>query len=146
MGYIVKRHTPETQYTNEEWDFFHRAGTTLNERYGDRFPRWEDVSIYQLASRGYFAVCYLDARPVGVMIGSLVGGLFDPSVRVLRQELMYSERGFRTARLLLDDFVDFGKRRANHIIVTIAEHSRLRAANLQAMGFEPLQAMFRMEV
>lgn len=146
MGYIVKRHSPETQYGPEEWDFFYRTGRTLNERYGNRFPQWERLSIAQLAARGYFAICYLDGRPVGVMVGSLHGALFDPTTRVLRQELMYAETGFRTAKMLLDDFIDFGTRRANHIIVTIAEHSRLRAANLQAMGFEPLQAMFRMEV
>ena len=125
--------------------FLVRVGKTANEIYGDKF-QWNSFYINHYIYHHRVVVCFRDWIPVGVMLSRLFPSIFDRNKVILYQDLLFAEKGTRAAKLLFDDFLDFGKSNANHIITMIAEKTNISDRSLRKKGFKKLETQYRLEV
>lgn len=121
------------------------AGKRAAEMY-DGVLDWRKFKIDRYIRNHRVMVCYRDDRPVGVMLSRLYRTLLDPEKTVLFQDFLFAEPGTRAAKLLLDEFVDFGKTHANHVISTIGLKTNIKRSSLEKLGFLKLEERYRMEV
>lgn len=142
--YTIERLTPST-ITTEIAKFFEFAGNTVNEMYGKKYAWRNKVAVLDLAKNHYLAICRRDGVLVGLMVGKLYGSIWDCDIKVLRQELLFSLPKTRASKLLLDDFIDFGKSRADHIYTAIGTETNIKGRSLERLGFTKLEEFYRME-
>lgn len=141
VRYTILEKTQE-ELTTHDLVFMGRSFYELSERIGHKF-NWQNFHL----PVGYrLTFCYRDDAPVGYMIARLSGSVFDSTLKVLRQDLLYAKPGTRAARILLNDFIDFGKRNANHVITNIAETTNIKPRSLEKLGFKKLETLYRMEI
>lgn len=91
-------------------------------------------------------VCRRGGKPVGIMMARLEASVIEPDKSVLFQDLLFAEPGTRAAKILLDDFIDFGRRNANYIVTCIGSATNIKERSLQKLGFEKLETLYRIEV
>lgn len=120
------------------------VGKHLTALWGNRFD-WRNFPIAQYADENRMIVCRRDGIPVGVMLSRLGESPFDPTVKILRQDLLFAEPGTRAAKLLLDEFIDFGRSHANHVVTMIAKNTRIKRRSLKRLGFVESELTFRLE-
>jgi len=126
--------------------FIVNAIENSGELYDDHF-NFKNFDIGTYIKRGLFWVCYKNDAVQGVMLGRIYKALFDPKVKILKQELLYVKSpGHRAAYLLLKEFIDFGKSNANDIITMIGEKTNIKGKSLERLGFKKLEVIYRMEV
>lgn len=115
--------------------------------YGDKFD-WKNFSLKSYAERGgIFWIARLDGEPVGFLMASLGRSIFDPNVTILFQDSLYvSCKGTRAAHMLLNEFIDFGKQNANHIITCLTPYTNIKRRSVERLGFSKLEELYRMEI
>lgn len=114
--------------------------------YGNRY-NWKNFNLYEYAKQHRVVVSRNhDGELVGVMLSRLGFSIFDPSIKVLRQDLLYARPQTRAAHYLIQEFIDFGERNANHIITTINRKTNIKGSTLEKKGFQALEVLYRMEV
>ena len=128
-----------------EMEFIAAVGRHLAKRYKVGFQP-DKFNLVLYADRGRITIAY-DAkdRPTGLMLSRLYYSTFDGTTRVLMQDLLYARPGSRAAKALLDDFIDFGRHNADHILTAIGEHTCIKPSSLAGMGFKELETIYRME-
>lgn len=108
---------------------------------------WRKFKVLKYIALARLSVCRRDGKIVGMMLARLCSSLFDDSKKILMQDLLVTEPGaWRAAKLLLDDFIDFGKGNANHIITMIAGPTNIKPRSLKKLGFHKLETHYRMEI
>lgn len=100
---------------------------------------------YVTESTTRVVVCEADGRLVGFMFCFLGESLFDSRVKILQQDLLYT-KSKRATYLLLKDFIDFGKRNANHVVTMIGPDTNIKGESLEKLGFKHIESMYRMEI
>lgn len=125
--------------------FFIEVAKKVADMYGNKYD-WRNFPIYDYANNHRVVICKRDEELVGVMLSRLGFSIFDPSVKNLRQDLLYARPGTRAAHYLIQEFIDFGERNANHIITTINQKTNIKGSTLEKAGFEKLEVLYRMEV
>lgn len=125
-------------------DFFQECAQEVSKLYGDHFLWWHfPVVTYSKEAR--LMICYKNGKPVGVMLYQIFPSVFDPSTLVCKQDLLYVKKGNpRATKLLLDEFIDFGKANANHVITMIAEKTNIKPRSLEKLGFKKLEVLYRL--
>jgi hypothetical protein len=141
VTYTIEEITTQTQL-NRVAAFICESSELISEKYNTTWT-WERF-LFEYNHR--LTVCFRDGEPVGFMLARLSESTFDHSTKLLIQELLYAKPGTRAVKLLMDDFIDFGRRRANHIITMIAEHTNIKARSLEKLGFKKLETLYRIEV
>lgn len=141
MGYTI-REIKSAVELSEYSHFCLNAAFELKKQYDSKFN-----PIDFTFSKGHrLTICFKDGSPVGFMLARLSVSIFDPNVKILLQDLLYAKSGSRAAKLLLDDFIDFGKRNANHIITMIAENTNIKERSFERLGFKKIETLYRLEV
>jgi len=144
-AYTVECLTLEQILSGTLREFLAESADDLSARYGRTFD-WRNFRIRRyLRQGGRIAICYRDGKPVGLMAARLFESVFDPEVRILMQDTLYAKSGTRAAKLLLDEFIDFGRAHANHVLTTIASATNIRPRSLEKLGFEKLEETYRLE-
>jgi hypothetical protein len=144
--YRVEKVTLQMLLDDDElWAFYLEHGEKVAKLHGDTFD-WAKFDVFRFARDHRMMVCRRRGKPVGVMLSMLLVSEFDPEVTILRQKLLYALPGTRAAKLLMDDFIDFGRSRANHIITTVSEHTNIKPQSLEKRGFKKLEVLYRLEV
>lgn len=144
MGtYTVKR--LEGRHINKlNSRFIFDCAEKVNLAYGNKFD-WQDFPLRRFADQHYLIMCYRGFRPVGFLMATLYPSFFDPKVKILYQNLLYSLPNTRSSLLLLKEFIDFGKTNANHTISVIGQNSNIKPRSLERLGFTKLEEVYRME-
>ena len=99
-----------------------------------------------LVPSGRITMCFRDGKPVGLMWAHLMLSVFDPGVRFYRQQLLYGEKGTRAAYLLMEEFIDYGRKHADHIITMIGANTNIKCQSLEKRGFRKLEELYICEV
>lgn len=142
MDYTIKQ---ITEIDKKHLEFFIEVAQNVAAMYGNKY-NWKNFPLYEYAKRHRIIVCSRGDELVGVMLSRLGFSIFDPSVKNLRQDLLYARPGTRAAHYLIQEFIDFGERNANHIITTINKKTNIKGSTLEKAGFEKLEVLYRMEV
>lgn len=143
VEYRVRRLKPGD--LNEKiFQFIFEGASWANDVYGKKFD-FQRALILVVARDHYLGLCERDGVPVGFLGATLCRSIFDPNVRILRQDLLYAVPKTRASYYLLRDFIDFGKGTANHIITTIGDKTNIKPRSLERLGFHKLEELYRME-
>ncbi len=144
--YRIERITRLEQCDQVFAEFFIRSADHVAFMFGCKF-NWRNFDFLRYAAGGAVWVCFKDEKPVGAMLARLYGSVFDPSVKILMQDLCYvSEPGGRAAHLLMTQFIDFGKSNANHILTMVAPQTNIKGRSLEKLGFQKIEELYRLEV
>jgi len=125
-------------------DFLSESGVQINYLYGNLY-QWGYFPVDAIVSDHVFLVCYRKHRKVGMLIATFSPSMFDPTIKVLQQRILYAEPGTFAAYHLLREFIDIGKRRADHVITMIGGATRIKPRTLLALGFKELETLYRLE-
>lgn len=90
-----------------------------------------------------------EAGRLGLIAGLVVPHVFNPKIQVLQEILWWvSEeyRGSRAGLLLLNEFVDWGKRNVDWIMFTLEKHSPVSDRPLIKRGFRSMETAYLLEV
>lgn len=146
--------TTSTRYTIEQIktidqlerdpEFILEVGEFCNELYGGLYD-WKQMKASALL-QSRFMICYRDNAPVGLMVSRLSKSFFDPEIKVLKQILLYGRPGTRAAYLLMQDFIDFGRANADHILTMIGSETNVKRQSLEKLGFQKVEELYRIEV
>lgn len=127
-------------------EYLWQVGVAETELYQAKY-NWESFDFaWYLSTGGHMRICLRNGEPVGLMMYRVSEPIFDDRLRVLKQDLLYCQSGTKAAKLLLDEFIDFGKTYADHIITVIGEKTNIKAKSLEKLGFSKLETLYRMEV
>lgn len=144
MNYTVKLITIEN-FTVEEYHFIIKAADALSIRH-DQFHHWRTFDLEKYIEKARLTVCLRDRKVLGFMASRVTKSIFDNSVTILSQDLLYGCPGTRAAYYLMQDFVDFGRRNVKHIITMIGRKTNIKRQSLEKLGFKKLQEVYRLEV
>lgn len=142
-SYKIKR--LDASITEQEFLDFMEMGRAANAVTGDRY-NWDEFPLGHYLRHHYVALCYFNGVVSGIMVGQLMPAAFDNSIKILKQLVLRSVTGQKTAYLLLKDFIDFGKNNANDIITNINSKTNIKESSLAKLGFKPLEMQYRLEV
>ena len=131
--------------TDDLLSFLLKVGACLSFDY-DRFHGWTNFNVEDYAKKHRLMICYRDQKPVGICMSKIISNTFDSGVKILYQDLLYSEPGSRAAYLLMRDFIDFGKSNAKYIVTMIAAHTNIKKRSLERLGFKALEEQYIIEV
>jgi hypothetical protein len=143
--YTIEQFVGEKSFPSGLIEFFQEAAKQVAKMYSDSFD-WRNFTLMKYAQSARLMVCYKDDKPVGVMLYQTFPSVFDPETIVCKQDLLYVKKGNpRATKLLLDEFIDFGKANANHVITMIAEKTNIKPRSLEKLGFKKLEVLYRLE-
>jgi hypothetical protein len=144
-GYTIKKLNDADDVDKSLLLFLETEAEKIANLYDNKF-NWRHFDLLTYMRENLVIVCFKDDRPVGVLLARLLGSIFDPTVRILFQDLLYSkEQCGRAAYLLLMEFIDFGSKHANHIITCKALNTNIKGKSLERLGFVKLEELYRME-
>lgn len=127
------------------FNYLAKAAANVGKIFGDvldpvNFPLVHYVQNYRMV------VCKRDGVPIGVHLSRLYPSILDPKTKILYQDLLYAEPGTRAAKLLMEDFLTFGRANANHIITCISPRTNIKRQSLEKLGFSKMEELYRMEI
>jgi hypothetical protein len=143
MDYITK-HIQTKDLTDEIRGFIVDASFELGNRYGNKF-NWTSFDLDRFAEYGLLLLCYKDGVPTGFMMATLFTSFFDDETKILMQQVLYAKPNTRACHYLMQHFIDFGKRYANHTITMIGSETNIKARSLERLGFTKLEELYRLE-
>lgn len=141
MAYTIE-HVMSIDIDEALIEYIKSAGSKLNLMYGTNYKVLENFDLYRFADTNYLWVCKRDGQYVGFLAASRMVSFFDRDVVQLVQQLLYAEPGTRASLLLLREFVDFGKRHADHVISVIGNKTNIKKRSLERLGFKELETVF----
>jgi hypothetical protein len=144
MVYTTK-HIHKGNITDELIGYFRSVGKRDNEIHGNKY-KWELFHLGEYMDKGRMVVCFRDDTPVGVMLYRLYDSIFDGRTKILMQDLLWAEKGSRAAKHLMDEFIDFGKANADHLITMVTPFSNVSPRSLERLGFKYMETQYRLEV
>jgi len=119
--------------------FFHLKKTNPEFKTPERFNFFGYIETHRAR------ICLRNGEPVGLLLCQIYPSTFDPTLKILYQDLLYGKPGTKAAKLLLDDFIAFGKANAQHILTMIAKGTNIKGRSLERLGFTKLEELYRME-
>lgn len=143
MAYTVKR-IRISDMTATLLRFIADACDDMNKRYGNRYD-WTKIPIKYYIKNYYCFVAYRDKVPVGFLLATVAPSMFDVTVTLAEQRVLYSKTPRATVELLRY-FIDFGKASSKHIVTCIGEHTNIKPASLKKLGFTKIEEIYRLEV
>lgn len=120
----------------------------LHQKYSEFGFNWKEFPFKKFADhdRGLFLMCFENGKPVGMMMASYSTAFFDSSIKTLTQQTLYSKPGSRASKLLLETFIDIGRKSADRIFTCIGKQTNIKPSSLERMGFVEMDTLYRMEI
>lgn len=128
--------------------FFVIEAQKLSESVDGRFNGGKAFDFLSYARGSYLLVIYRNNEPVGVSLSRLYPSIFDERTRILKQDLIYVKpNSGRAAYLLMQQFIAFGKKNADHIL-TSKQYvgTNMKPRSLEKLGFKEVETLYRLEV
>lgn len=144
VAYTIKKLSSK-DITYDIGHFIYEAAVKVNYRYGSLYPNSTKFPIQKFADKGILFVCFRNDEPVGFLGATLNHSFFDPEVKILFQQLLYSSPGTRASYYLLKEFIDFGRTHANHVVTMIGTETNIKSRSLERFGFRKIEEFYRME-
>jgi len=127
-------------------DFLEETAQYTNKFYGDKY-NVSKFPYFKYAQHHLMWVCFDGVKPVGIMLAQAFGSVFDSNVKIIKQDLLYSKRpNTRVAYLLMQEFIDFGKRHVNYIITSIGSKTNIKPKSLERLGFVKTEEIYTLKV
>lgn len=101
---------------------------------------------YMMRPGNHVWICRKGKELVGFLAASISLSNFDGTTRLLYQDILFAEEGTFAAKYLLDSFIDFGKKNADHILTVIGTGTNIKERSLERLGFQKLETVYRIEV
>ncbi len=147
----VSRHTIKRISSIDDIDceiahFFMERADALSKMTGSKF-NWKNFDFLNYARHGLFLIALKDNAPVGGLLARLYESVFDYETKILFCDVMHVEPGnSRATYMLIQEFIDFGKANANHILTATHEKTNIKRRSLERLGFKKLEELYRLEV
>lgn len=126
-----------------EW--LREHGPKLNEMFGNQYDLRNFSLPLFLAKGGRLTLCRYGDEVCGIMLMSLGSPVWDYKKKILRQEVLYTTRP-KATYLLFNEFIDFGRMRADDIFTCISPLTNIKASNIEKLGFEKLETIYQLKV
>lgn len=121
-------------------EFVYEIGPALGDSYGFEFS---DFDFYNYASRNLFWVCRRKGKPVGVLLARFYPSVWDEKSKVLWQDSIFCKKSSgKAAYLLLNEFIDFGRKHANLVFTCKAKHTNVKEKSFQRLGFYKSEELY----
>lgn len=148
MARFEVRRITDKELTPELGNWLVSQAYDINAMYGFKHSGWvaQEWMKYFSNPSHVFIFCFENGKPRGFIWGHLGSSMFDSSLIVLKQILLYSRPNSRATKYLLDSFVDFGRQNAKHIITTVGMQTNIKASSLKLKGFRLLEVDMILEV
>lgn len=143
--YTVRKITGHYDIDNDMLYFFYKCAESHSENLGLKYDI-DNFSLEDYARLNQVWFCFKDGKPVGFMLAVMGPASLDSNYIVLRQTFLYALPGTRGASYLLKEFVDFGKRHANDVLITVGKYTNLKPRSLQRLGFGEWETIYKLEV
>lgn len=142
MAYIVKKMTPEISpdvlaYIRDRLQYLNKLNSFKYDV--DKMP------LGYLINKHVVLVCFKNEQPVGFMIAMLNNSVFDITIKNLTQLVLYSDKP-KATHMLVMEFIDFGKRNANYVAMSIGKFTNIKESSLVKLGFTKGDSEYLMEV
>lgn len=120
----------------------------LNDKYPEFRFNWKEFPFKKFADheRGLFLVCFENGKPVGMLMANYSTAFFDSSIKTLTSQTLYSKPGSRASKLLLETFIDIGRKSADRIFTCIGKQTNIKPESLERLGFAEMETLYRMEI
>lgn len=142
--YTIKKVT-QRNLTDIDLDFIRKSADYLVKKLGRKY-QWENFEILRFIREDHLWMCYRKEEPIGFLAATLYQNFFDSETLTLKQNLMFSLSNTKGAYLLFNEFVDFGKAHANHIVTAIGRETNIKPSSLEKLGFTKLEELYRLEI
>lgn len=149
VSFTIEELTYDSDPQPDVIDFLRRTAAAYEKtHHAEVFdPNNFSIARYLARAGGHMFLARRDGRPVGVMFARLLTSVFDSNLLILFQDLLYVESGnSRATKMLMQYFIDFGKKNANHLITMITEGTNIKPRSLERLGFSELETLYRMRV
>lgn len=116
------------------------------------FPKDENYVahyISQIIAEQVLIIAELNGEPVGLIGGFYGPHFFNPDLNILTELfwwVMPEHRGTPAAQLLLESFVEKGRATADQVVFALGTATPVKGDKITALGFEPVEQMYLMEV
>lgn len=125
--------------------FLFKERKNLNEITNNKFDM-NYAAIEQMLQKGVVFVCRKKGLITGFHTSWLTSSPLDVRVKLLHQQVFYVKpNSGKSAYLLFQKFIDFGRSHADHIITMIGKHTNVKSSTLKRWGFEEVETLYRME-
>jgi hypothetical protein len=145
-GYTIRVLRERRDFADKELRFIAGMAKHLSTIYKECQDTWTNFRLYKYAEAHRVTCCYYNGEPVGALLARLSPSVFDGVTMILYQDILYARPASRASKLLLEDFIDFGKRRAKYIVTMVGQQTRIKGKNLEKLGFEKIEEIYRIEV
>lgn len=146
MNYTIERLRKFEDFDKEMVEFLLSEGVALSKITGQKF-NWRNFNALDYARNAIFWVARRDGAPVGMLLARLYGSVFDNQTKILFQDLLYVKPGNRKAAFLLfQQYIDFGKLNANHILTAAHDGTNIKARSFARLGFKKMEVVYRLEI
>lgn len=125
------------------WD----ASEELDKLYPEFKFQWKKYPWRRFCDdpRGMLLVCFENGRPIGFLMASYGAAFFDMNIRTLTQQTLYCKPGSRASKLLMETFIDIGRKTADRIFTCIGKKTNIKPASLERLGFMEMETLYRLE-
>ena len=130
--------------TARELEFFQKGAKEISEMHEMKIP-WQNFPLQQYMEQARIMVYEQNGELKGFMLSRLTSSIFNSNVILLVQDLLYTRPGTRASYYLMQDFIDFGKANADHLISMVGKKTNIKGKNLERLGFSELEVIYRME-
>lgn len=144
--YTIKKITPRT-YSKAVSRYIYYSSDRVNREYKNLFPNWDSFPMLDFLKLPdcHLWVAFRDGAPVGFLLATGFKSFFDRELKILKQQILYATPGTRASYYLLEEFIDFGKSNANHVISSIGTETNIKPRSLERLGFKKFEELFRLE-
>lgn len=142
--YTVKKCTLQN-LVQSDLDFIIAAAEHLNVTLNVKY-NYRNFDLFKFVKDQHLWMCYRNDEPVGFLAATLFKNFFDSETICIKQNILFSLPNTRGAHLLFHEFVDFGKRHANHILTAIGKSTNIKPSSLERHGFKKLEELYRLEI
>lgn len=104
-----------------------------------------DVAIARMLKYCDIYAAYDGDQVKGIMVSYFGRNFLDDNIKTLSLEALASDSP-RATVLLLELFIDMGKKYADHLIMSKGVSTNLKSSTLIKLGFKPLETVYKLEV
>lgn len=121
-------------------EFFYEVGPAM----GDLFNFDSDhFDFFKYAEKYLMWACRRKGKVVGVMLARIYTSIWDPTSLVLWQDSLYCKKSSgKAAYLLLQEFIAFGRMKANLVFTCKTIHTNVKEKSFERLGFKKSEELF----
>jgi len=105
--------------------------------------------LFLISENHVFFIAEKEGNPVGFIFGFFVPHYFNPEIKTLTELAWWvipSERGTQAGTMLMQAFIEFGKKNSDWIAFGLNEKTPVKPERILGMGFKNFERSFLLEV